>query len=382
MVKHLSRTLWIALPPTKFKKKGDRLSAKFSLIYADYFVIDTVFAMKFIQKFIRIFVCCVCALLIPFNFLAISASAAQSTSEFDFSSTDSIDAYDKYNLTQIETDEGEVIDCVNARILNEVPSSANSLSTDYYRHGAYLRNTEERQKYYFYNLEWNLNNTTICYNTLTIYADPEVRFEVTDQGGNPVINSDGVQDQSLVQYYKKSTDYGHTVYFIELTPRGTDASRYIVTFWTDSTNTQPHYSFWFGAPLTRKANATIGYFNLSVSAPSKASVSYNLKASYLPERAWVNKAMINKVSSTGDANVSNASIKVAFPGPTSGLPVVAEGVRPSEVEFDATPCMAGSNNARGTYQVYLCYVSWKTSYTGTYQYRGTLSVEYLYAFGA
>ncbi|MDE6259293.1 MAG: hypothetical protein K2M42_00255 [Oscillospiraceae bacterium] len=334
------------------------------------------------KKLGRILMYCVCAsLIISCCLFPIPVNAAEAPSEFDFSAVDSIDAYDEYKKEPFETSDGETVMRVRASLENRLPSSINDYPPNYYRYGAYLRNSDELQRYYFYNLEYTRSNTTVCYNTLTIYADPEVKFEVVNTMGQLVVDTDGVKAANLVEYYKKSSDNGHTVYFIELTPMQSGQSEYMVTFSTDSVDTCPHYSFWFGAPLTKKATVVLGTITLSVSARYTASAAYPLQSYGIPKRAWVNKVTIKKLSSTGDSYISRASLNVALPN--TAINMVPSNVSSSPNVFDAIPSVVGTSDAQGTYKISLTNVSWLgTSYSGSYQYRGQVRMEYLYAFGA
>lgn len=335
------------------------------------------------KKLHRILMYCVCAsLIISCCVFPVPVSAAEASSEFDFSAVDSIDAYDAYKKEEFETIDGQIVSRVFATKENRIPSSTNSYPPNHYRYGAYLRNPEDLQRYYFLNLDFNRKNTTVCYNTLTIYADPGVKFELTDINGRVIINTNGIQTAGLVKYYNKSTENGHTVYYIELKPMQSGQSQCMVTFWTDSENTQPHYSFWFGAPLTRKATALLGTVTLTVSVPYTASAAYSLSSPYgIPDRAWVNTVTIEKLSSTGDSLISRAKLNVKLPNTTIGLNTWS--VASSPQVFDAMPGITGTSDANGTYKVNLASVSWSgVPSSGTYQYRGRVSLEYLYAFGA
>lgn len=335
------------------------------------------------KKLNRILMYCVCAsLIISCCVFPVPVSAAEASSEFDFSAVDSIDAYDAYKKEEFETSSGEIVTRVYATKMNRIPSSVNAYPPNHFRYGAYLRNSEEFQRYYFSNLDFNKKNTTVCYNTLTIYADPEVKFELIDVNGQPLVNTNGVQTAGLVKYYNKSTDNGHAVYYIELKPMQSGQSQCMVTFWTDSENTQPHYSFWFGAPLTRKATTLLGTVTLTVSAPYTASAAYSLSSPYgLPTRAWVNTVTVEKISSSGDSFVRNVDLNVKLPNTTISMNTMNASLSPQV--FDARPGGVGTSNADGTYKVNLARVSWSgASSSGTYQYRGRVSLEYLYAFGA
>lgn len=333
------------------------------------------------KKLDRILMCCVCAsLVISCCLFPIPVNAAEVSSEFDFSAVDDIDAYDAYKKETFETADGETVQRVHASKQNRLPSSINDYPPNFYRYGAYLRNSDELQRYSFFNQDYAMKNTTVCYNTLTIYADPEVKFEVVNANGQLVVDTNGVKANSLVEYYKKSSDNGHAVYFIELTPMKSNESEYMVMFSTNSTNTQPHYSFWFGTPLTKKATAVLGNISLSISARNTVSAAYPLSGYGIPEKAWVNTVTIKKISSTGDSYISRARLNVTLPN--TSIYLVPMSTKSSSNVFDALPSVVGTSNAQGTYKVNLTDVSWfGTSFSGSYQYRGQVSVEYLYAFG-
>mgnify|MGYP006962066711 FL=1 len=96
---------------------------------------------------------------------------------------------------------------------------------------------------------------------------------------------------------------------------------------------------------------------------------------------WVNTVTIQKLSSTGDSLISRARLNVKLPNTTIGLNTWS--VASSPQVFDAMPGLLGTSDADGTYKVNLASVSWSgVPSSGTYQYRGRVSLEYLYAFGA
>ena len=345
--------------------------------------------MKAMQKLTRILMCCICtSLIISLGLLSTPARAAEVSSEFDFSAEDSIDAYDNYEKEETTTETGDVISRVCASNFNAFKTEDTKLvpylGPGFYRYGAYLRDSDEVQRYYFFNCDWSTNLSSVCNNTLTIYADPEVKFQVTNHYGVPVINTNGIQNRSLVQYYNKTTENGHTVYFIELTPAAeTNRAEYTVSFWTESETVQPHYSFWYGAPLVRVASKSIGSFTVGVSAPNRVSAAYPLRiSSTIPERAWVNTVTIKKQSSSGDSLTSGVQLSVTPPNANRAM-VSKYAVSPTLVFDDSPTSAAIAHDARGTYQVQV-KLSWSPSTLtrGTYQYTGQMSVEYLYAFGA
>ena len=121
----------------------------------------------------------ICALVVLFCSIATApAMAAQTTSEFDFSATDDINKYDEYKKTDLVTEDGEIITYVKAPLLNPVnTANPGNDPINFYRYGAFLRGIDDVQRYIFKNLDFSSDNSTMCMNTLTIYADPEVEFE-------------------------------------------------------------------------------------------------------------------------------------------------------------------------------------------------------------
>lgn len=336
------------------------------------------------KKLNRILTYCVAAaLIISSCLLAVPVNAAGASSEFDFSAIDSIDKYDEYRQEEFITASGEKTTRVCAGAENRIPMDIDKeYNPDIYRYGAYLRYSGEVQRYYFLNLDFSRTDSTVWNNTLTIYADPGVKFAVTDMSGELIVNTSGVNKNEFVKYYKKSVDNGHTVYYIELNPMAKGKAECMITFSTESEDTQPHYSFWFGSPLVRKASAALGTFTLSVTSPYTVSASYPLRLlSTIPERAWVNTVTINKLSSSGDSYVSSVNLNVTLPN--SKYSMVAHTVNSNPMVFHASPNLVITSDARGTYNVNISRVSWHgVASSRTYQCRGQASVEYLYAFGA
>ena len=177
-----------------------------------------------------------------------NADSVEAASKYDFSAEDSLDKYDQYLKEKSNGDilpEGtEYVERVahnSVNVINPVPIGT-------YRRSAYLRSADEKQHYSFNNLIYP-GDGVIPQNVLTVYADPEVNFELRDISGDVIVSNKGVRDYGEVAYYNKTTDNGHDVYYIELVPDEEATCTHMITFATDSTTTQPHYSFWFGEKI-------------------------------------------------------------------------------------------------------------------------------------
>lgn len=333
----------------------------------------------------KLFALAACLLVIfSTGMYGVPAHAAEPASEFDFSASDSLNKYDTYKKTDVKISETETLSCVDMPMVNGLGERA--LPAEDTRYSAYLRSNDEVQRFFFYNL-YNLpsQTSTVWNNTLTIYADPSVQFKVTDYDGNLMANSNGQQNQALVHYYNKSTENDHSVYYIELNPGESGRSRCIVEFWTASATAQPHYSLWFGAPLVRTATAAIGNIDLSVSYPNTATFNYSLRTPYkIPERAWVDSITVRKTSSSGNGYFSSATMKVTMPGNYSSTRSSFMSSSDSTITFNDHPSATIAHSAAGTHKFFLTNVSWKplTSVGSTYTFWGSVTMTYLYAFGA
>lgn len=306
----------------------------------------------------------------------VQVTANSSSSEFDFSEIDDIDKFDTYQRKSDDI----CADYVAAGATNEI-DEINPLPIDYARYGAFVRFQGEVQKYRFFNIPPTSSRKTPA-NVLTVYADPEAEFTVMTHDEQMVVNSDGEYDSTKVKYYKRSTEREKVVYYIELIPENVGlSSYYFIEFTTNSTTVQPHYSFWFGAPLTRKATANGGVFNISLTYPT-TSASISVRGpSMIPDRSWVSKVMITRTSAIGGSNVTYAKFGLTLP---NNRKLVNE-----TMEIPTTTISTGLNSvtaspAKGNYTLNLNGARWAigTKAGARYVYMGQLSVEYLYAFGA
>lgn len=324
-----------------------------------------------------------CAIMILGAAPAYAAEPADSVVGYDFSSVDPLDAYDQYDKNVSTGEESDALpegtEYVHAAKHNQI-STTNPLPINFYRYGAFLRSADERQRFTFYNMNYS-GDGKIPQNVLTIYADPEVEFDVYDVYGNEVASSSGY-DTTKVSYYKKSTIDGHSVYFIQFVPKATGESTHVVTFSTTSTTTQPHYSFWFGCPLVERKTVNSSTFTISVrkSNTSSSTLSVSATGSIPSARAWVEKVTIQQTSVSGATYISSASMRVTMPGDSSpaGTKVVS-----SSMDFFDYPTSASASLAKGTYKLQLVNVKWKTSAStsATYMFQGRMVITYLDAFG-
>lgn len=307
---------------------------------------------------------------------ALDTMTVSNGAEYDFSSQDAIDKYDQYE----KRDKSDGTTYVHMFLHNSF-ASVNPLPADYYRYGAFLRDSSEVQCFSFFNLPYNY--TTTSQNVLTIYADPEVKFEVRDW--NDILIADNISKHAdKVVHYKKSTDNGHSVYYIEFAQDSMDNSRHYVYFSTNSTTTQPHYSLWFGAALMQKANASVGSIALSVTAKRASSNIYMLSGpSYLPQRAWISKVYVTNVRTSNADKISSASFGLTAPVATKTTCSTSFRKNLSRYEFDLLPNFSSVYPVKGIYKFYLSPVRWNTGVSsGTVTFSGNVSIEYIYSFGA
>lgn len=326
-----------------------------------------------------------CAIMILGAAPAYAAEPADSIVGYDFSSVDPLDAYDQYEKQVATGDEGVLekdTEYVLASKHNQI-STTNPLPINFYRYGAFINVENPEQHYMFYNLTYS-GDGKIPQNVLTIYADTEVSFRVTELGGDTIVTNSGVTSvgETDVAYYKKSVVDGHYVYYIELVPDTTGYSTHIVTFSTTSTTTQPHYSFWFGCPLVERKTVNSSTFTISVrkTSTSSSTLSVSATGSIPSTRAWVEKVTIQRTSASGATYISSASMRVTMPGDTSPA---ATKVVSSSMDFLDYPTSASASLAKGTYKLQLVNVRWKTSAStsATYMFQGRMVITYLDAFG-
>ncbi len=321
--------------------------------------------------------CMMSSLFVP------SARAAEAASKYDFSAQDSLDKYSQYKKVEST---GEIllegVPYVEAGTLNRINMS-DPYPLDFARYGAYLRNAEEEQHYKFLNLHL-AGNDVISQNVLTIYADPEVNFEVKNATGRLVVDNNGVKLPENVAYFNKTEDHGHNVYYIELNPSVVGQSAHSVTFSTKSTTTQPHYSFWFGCPLVETKTVTGNTLFIRATKPNSTSsvVSVKTPASVPSQRAWIHILTINQLALTGASNAS-ARLTVTMPEKTTSS--VGKFISSSDksVSFDGNANTSYAAPASGTYKFQLEGIKWKTTAaTASYSLEGRMQITYIYAFGA
>lgn len=282
------------------------------------------------------------------NVQPISSVAADSG--YDFSSMDDINIYDTY-----EKEEKNGILYVETGKQYRLEYDLNE-----FRYGSFLRNAEERQYFSVYNLDYD---DAICCNVLTIYADPTVEFYMNDYDGNLVFDSTGYYVKSKVDYYNKSQDNGHAVYYIELNPVEPGKGVQIMEFSTKSTTTQPHYSFWYGQPLVKTGTARGKLFNVTLTSPKTSSAVATVSAPYgIPERAWISKITVKKETAMSTSAISRGYLKVTLPdnGYWSDGPARTEFSDTSDMVFDVSPIGSPfAAPANGRYQFSLDRISWK-----------------------
>lgn len=321
----------------------------------------------------------ICLFIVVASLLCIwtlPANALSADGNFDFSAMDSLDIYDTYEK-QIRADGLEYVQYTR-RNTTVSPNPVN-----FYRYGSFLRSADEKQYFAIFNLTGNSSKVDMSENVLTIYADPEVQFKMVDVDGIPVADSSGKSDSSKVNYYKKSTDNGHSVYYIELEPCEAGRSTQMIEFTTTSTTTQPHYSIWFGEPLGLKKTVTLGTVSLSATRPSRVTNTYSLPTYGVPKRSWVSNLTVTKTSEVNASNVSRTSeLTVLFPGESKTYVTSTIGSgsysRPGYVNS------ATAELASGTYKVSIKNIDWNVMApsNASYRYLGQVKLEYIYAFGA
>lgn len=301
---------------------------------------------------------------------------ASSGAEFDFSGTDEIGKYDTYEK---RTDDVIQLEYVHAPLKNSIDTITNP-SIDRGRYGAFLRDADEVQ-IFSYILGAPSSFSKIQDKYLTVYADPEVSFEVIDHTNNVIARNTGWFNSGSVNRFKKTTDGDNIVYFIELKQPASGANRQYIKFKTESTTAQPHYSYWFGHPLTKKATATGGTFTVSATAPNRSSSSVTVRAPSVPELSWVNSVVFDRTSTSGDAYLSNATLALTL---QDGRTHPGLRTSNSRMTIDTSFNASSANPAGGNYSVNLMSVSWNAGVRAgsRYSYSAKMTVNYLYAFGA
>lgn len=308
----------------------------------------------------------------------VTAQAAEVVSEFDFSGSDSLNVYDTYEKK--ETLDG--VPYVEVDKLNRI-DTRNQLPIDTYRYGSFLRSSDELQRFLVVNAQYG---GAIISNVLTVYADPDVQFKVTDANGVIVASSASEYDTSRVTYYKKSVDNGHNVYYMEFKPGQAGQNTLMIEFSTNSKTVQPHYSFWFGHPLTRTATYNLGNQVLvSLNKPKTSTPAGQELGYYFSRgagRVWVTDVDIVRTAQQDSAYLSGpVQFTVCVPGMSKNSVTQPTNTQTAHFSFDVNSSTAYS--AYGTYNFRATSARWGTTFTGPahYTYTGQVTISYLYAFG-
>lgn len=299
------------------------------------------------------------------------AFAANSGAEFDFSASDTLGKYSSY--TKKVADNG--ISYVDVTNLNRIDTTrANSFAD--YRYGAYLLSSNESQYYSINNRNYG---GALPANVLTIYADPEVQFQVVDTNNSLVADHIGQKNAKKINYYRKSTDNGHNVYYIEFVPAQSGTDQLMIQFSTNSTTVQPHYSLWFGHPLT-KSDTRSFLMSTSILRPKTTSTNFGSYSPYIQDAAWVTSVTLEKQRENDIGCITKAYISVATPETTTFSDGQSTASKTIVFNFDVNRTSA--NTANGIYNFKLSNVTWNPLYSGAhYVYEGRATVAYLYAFG-
>ena len=319
------------------------------------------------------------AALMIFSLTPLSVYAADRsvTPKYDFSSVDDINIYDTYEKRETATGIGYV------RVGKQHFYDWNNPSAfESARYGSFLRNNEETQFFEIGNAPFS---SQLDLNILTIYADPEVKFSMTDYYGNFVVDSEGNYNKDKVSYYNRTTDNGHNVYFIDLVPAGIQDQWQMIQFYTSSTTSQPHYSFWFGNPLMETNTVTGNLFTLTATSPNRTSPWVTVKGpTNVPARSWVLNVTVERVSSSGDSYVQYTTPSLALTLP-NGRNCVDQIIRNPPLIYEGLPSSSKASPVKGNYKLRIEDISqWNKPTTSNvrYSFTGRMSVEYIYAFGA
>lgn len=326
----------------------------------------------------RLFSCLLSILLcVSIIFPSVLAVNSSTDSKYDFSDVDDINIYDTYEK---ETPEAGTTFVPVKKLNRYDPDDSNAFSSS--RYGAFLRNANEIQSYEIPNAPYS---SVLGLNILTIYADPEVDFTLTDYFGNPVANSQGTYDSEKVAYYNQTTDSGHNVYFIELVPAEVKSQWQMLRFSTTSVTVQPHYSFWFGNPLMENGTVSGNLFTVKATSPNQTSPWVTVKGpTNVPKRSWVLHVTVNRITSSGDSNIKYSNAKLVLTLPNGDRPVFEWlDMPPMVYDCHINNVMASPVTGNYKFRIEGLY-SWSTpsKLGGSYSFTGRMVVEYVYAFGA
>ena len=327
--------------------------------------------MKIEQRKIFHFFSLLLVSLMLFSLIPISAYAADrsTTSKYDYSSIDDINIYDTYEKMETETGISYVRATKQHFYAWNKPTAFESA-----RYGSFLRNSEENQFFRILNAPFS---SQLDLNILTIYADPEVEFSMTDYYGNFVVDSNGNYNKEKVSYYNQTTDNGHNVYFIDIVPAGIEDAWQMIQFYTTSTTSQPHYSFWFGNPLMETDTVTGSTFSLTAISPNRTSPWITVKGpTNVPERSWVLNVTIERVTSSGDSYVkySNPCLALTLP---NNRKCVSQLIEVPPLEYDGLPASNSASPVSGNYKLRIEGISrWNkpTISNVRYSFTGRMSI--------
>lgn len=330
-------------------------------------------------RFFRVF-CMVALIMVVFITTASPAYAGDTSNwldyrEFDYSDVDALDKYDFYakEITQ------DGISYVKVSELNRIDTS-NPKDVADYRYGAHLRNSTEQQIYSIANSNYG---GVLPSNVLTIYADPEVAFDVIDVNGQRIVNSTGNYSISSVKNYEKTTNYEHAIYYIELLPMQTSQSSLLIRFSTSAVDVQPHYSFWFGHPVpVTETYDNIGLLELGILKPNTSTkLLHPLSSTLFPRQSWVTSVKINKVSESDKAWMSSAYFQVLTPDQTTTKLTQNTSSRTAVFNYDVNRFTAYP--AYGAYYFRFSKVTWNPNVSGPayYVYSGNVGVSLIYGLG-
>ena len=175
------------------------------------------------------------------------------------------------------------------------------------------------------------------------------------------------------------------VYFIDLVPAGIQDQWQMIQFYTSSTTSQPHYSFWFGNPLMETNTVTGNLFTLTATSPNRTSPWVTVKGpTNVPARSWVLNVTVERVSSSGDSYVQYTTPSLALTLP-NGRNCVDQIIRNPPLIYEGLPSSSKASPVKGNYKLRIEDISqWNKPTTSNvrYSFTGRMSVEYIYAFGA
>ncbi len=311
----------------------------------------------------------------PAEDIMVQAAAEDTLEEFDFSANDPIDKYASYPKKTLA---GKDIEYV--KVVRNQYSSTSSWTADEYRYGAFLTAPNENQYYLFTNIDYG---GKLDSSVLTVYADPEVKFEVTNALGEVVVSSVDGHKPEKVSYYNHVWKNGHAVYYADLKPASASENGYLIRFYTESETVKPHYSLWFGHPVMKSATAPfISAANASVRRPYTSSSVIKILSPYMPKRAWVTNVRLKKSSDTNRAYLLGGNVTIFAPGMSTNRQSCS--ISDKEAVFDYEVSYSSAYKADGTYAIQLNNMRWNPDFNVSvnYQYQSTIAYDYVYAIGS